>query len=90
MALLLAYLQFRYEVAHVKEEETARRTAAQLLEQRQFVSADSQIEILNRIEAVVRTRYDADRAYILLNSLAAAVVGELVSAFGGLTLRFLS
>jgi len=88
MALLLTYFQFRYEVTHAKEEELARHTAAQLLRQKPFVSADQRIEVENKVGTIARTRFDADRAYILVNSLTFAIVGELVSAFGGFALHF--
>jgi len=87
IALLLTYLQFRYEVSHGKEEETARHTAAQLMGQKPFVSAEQRFEIENKVATMARRQFETDRAYILVNSLAFAIVGELVSAFGSYALE---
>ena len=86
LALVLTYAQFRYEVKHAGAEDGARETAAHLIERKTFVTPDQEIDVLNRVTTIARSRYDADRAYILLNALAAAAIGELVSAFGGLAL----
>ena len=90
LALMLTYLQFRYEVRHAADEKMAHERAEQLLQGRQLVSPGQKVAILDEIETTIRTRYDADRSYILLNALAAAAVGELVSAFGSPALQLLS
>jgi hypothetical protein len=90
LALILTYAQFRYEVEHQNVEQTARDTAAHLLKRKVFVGPERQGDVLNRVKNAARTRLDAERLFILLNALAVAAIGELVSAFGGLVLEIFS
>jgi hypothetical protein len=90
LALILTYGQFRYEVEHQNVEHTAHETAARLLKRKVFVGPERQIDVLNRVQNAARTRLDAERSFMLLNALATAAIGELVSAFGGLVLEILS
>lgn len=88
MALILTYLQFRYEVEHASAERVAVDTAAAAIRRKQVVAPQQQARLLRRVATLTRSRLEADRGTILLNALMAAALGELVSAFGGLAVRF--
>ena len=82
-SLILTFVQFRYEVMHASTESDAARLAAAVADERSVPrSARDTLPSQSRDEA--RHRIDEARAYLLQNTLVAAAMGEVVSAFGGL------
>jgi hypothetical protein len=90
MSLILSYVQFRYEIAHRAAEHAVLERASRLVKQKMFVGQGDQDAVLKNVGTTVRQALEAERAYILVNALLTAALGEVVSAFGGLAVQLFS
>jgi hypothetical protein len=86
LALVLTFVQFKYEVRHGSTEAFARKRAAAMLHERR-ASGMIGDGVIERAGDEARRQIEHGRAYILLNTLLAAAIGELISVFGGLVFR---